>query len=45
MMIIVAEKECQDVLDRLEMLGEKAYMIGVIEKKDDTQDQVFLCEG
>lgn len=45
MMIIVAEKECQDVLDRLKMLGEKAYMIGVIEKKDDKQDQVYLCEG
>ena len=45
MMIIVAEKECQDVLDRLKMLGEKAYLIGVIEKRDDKQDQVYLCEG
>lgn len=45
MMIIVAEKECQDVLDRLKMLGEKAYLIGVIEKRDDKQDQVCLCEG
>jgi phosphoribosylformylglycinamidine cyclo-ligase len=45
MMIIVAEKECQDVLDRLEMLGEKAYLIGVIEKRDDKQDQVYICEG
>ena len=45
MMIIVAEKECQDVLDRLEMLGEKAYLIGVIEKRDDKQDQVYLSEG
>ncbi len=42
MMIIVAEKECQDVLDRLKMLGEKAYLIGVIEKRDDKQDQVCL---
>jgi phosphoribosylformylglycinamidine cyclo-ligase len=45
MMIIVAEKESQDVLDRLEMLGEKAYLIGVIEKREDKQDQVYLCEG
>jgi phosphoribosylformylglycinamidine cyclo-ligase len=45
MMIIVAEKECQDVLDRLQMLGEKAYLIGVIEKREEKQDQVYLCEG
>jgi phosphoribosylformylglycinamidine cyclo-ligase len=45
MMIIVAEKECHDVLDRLEMLGEKAYLIGVIEKRDDKQDQVYICEN
>ncbi len=45
MMIIVAEKECQDVLDRLKMLGEKAYIMGVIEKRDDKQDQVYLCES
>jgi phosphoribosylformylglycinamidine cyclo-ligase len=42
MMIIVAEKECQDVLDRLKMLGEKAYLIGVIEKREDKQEQVCL---
>ena len=45
MMIIVAEKECQDVLDRLKMLGEKVYLIGVIEKRDDKQDQVYLSEN
>jgi phosphoribosylformylglycinamidine cyclo-ligase len=45
MMIIVAEKECQGVLDQLEMLGEKAYLIGVIEKREDKQDQVCLCEN
>jgi len=45
MMIIVAEKECQGVLDQLEMLGEKAYLIGAIEKREDKQDQVCLCEG
>jgi phosphoribosylformylglycinamidine cyclo-ligase len=45
MMIIVAEKEYQGVLDQLEMLGEKAYLIGAIEKREDKQDQVCLCEG
>jgi phosphoribosylformylglycinamidine cyclo-ligase len=45
MMIIVAEKESQEVLDRLKMLGEKAYLMGVIEKREDEQDQVYLCEG
>jgi phosphoribosylformylglycinamidine cyclo-ligase len=44
MMIIVSEKECQAILDHLEMLGEKAYLLGVIEKREDQQDQVFLCE-
>jgi phosphoribosylformylglycinamidine cyclo-ligase len=44
MMIIVPEKECQEVLDRLEILGEKAYLIGAVEKREDKQDQVCLCE-
>ena len=45
MMIIVSEKESQDVIDHLKMLGEKVYMIGVIEKRDDKQKQVYLCES
>jgi phosphoribosylformylglycinamidine cyclo-ligase len=45
MMIIVAEKECQAVLEHLEMLGEKAYQIGFIEMKEDNQEQVCLSEG
>jgi phosphoribosylaminoimidazole synthetase len=44
MMIIVSEKECQEVLNRLEILGEKAYLIGAVEKREDKQDQVCLCE-
>jgi phosphoribosylaminoimidazole synthetase len=44
MMIIVPEKECQEVLNRLEILGEKAYLIGAVEKREDKQDQVCLCE-
>jgi phosphoribosylformylglycinamidine cyclo-ligase len=45
MMIIVAEKECQAVLEHLEILGEKAYQIGFIEMKEDKQEQVFISEG
>ncbi len=40
MMMIVSEKEAQDVIDRLKVLGEKAYLIGVVEKKEDNQDSV-----
>jgi phosphoribosylformylglycinamidine cyclo-ligase len=45
MMLIVTEKECQNVLEHLQMLGEKAYQIGFIEMKEDKQEQVFLSEG
>ncbi|MEN6423048.1 MAG: phosphoribosylformylglycinamidine cyclo-ligase, partial [Smithella sp.] len=44
MMIIVAEKESQAVLEYLELMGEKAYQIGFIEKKEDKQEQVCLSE-
>ncbi len=42
---MLREKECQGVLDQLEMLGEKPYLIGVIEKREDKQDQVCLSEN
>lgn len=45
MIIIVSEKECDEIMHRLEMLGEKAYQIGFIEKKEDSQEQVFIAEG
>jgi phosphoribosylformylglycinamidine cyclo-ligase len=47
MMIIVSEKESQGVLEQLKMLalGEKAYLIGTIEKREDSQDQVCLTEN
>jgi phosphoribosylformylglycinamidine cyclo-ligase len=45
MMIIVAEKECNDVIERLGVMGEKAYQIGFIEKKTDEQEQVCISEG
>ena len=37
MMMIVSEKESQEILDRLKVLGEKAYLIGVVEKKEENQ--------
>jgi phosphoribosylformylglycinamidine cyclo-ligase len=40
MMIVVAEKEVKDVLERLASLGEKAYQIGVVEKRESNQDLV-----
>jgi phosphoribosylformylglycinamidine cyclo-ligase len=45
MMIIVPEKENDAVLERLEVLGEKAYTIGFVEKKDENHDQVIISEG
>lgn len=45
MMIIVSEKECEEVLNRLEVLGEKAFQIGFIAKKEDKQENVFIAEG
>lgn len=40
MVIIVAEKEKQEVIERLEKLGEKAYDLGTIEKKEIDQPTV-----
>lgn len=45
MMMIVSEKECQEIIERLNVLGEKAYLIGVIEKKEGTQDSVCFAEN
>lgn len=45
MMLIVAEKECEAVLEHLEILGEKAYLIGLVEKKDDDQERVCFSEN
>jgi len=44
MMIVVAEKETGEVLDRLAILGEKAYQIGVVEKRESNQDLVCFTE-
>ncbi len=40
MMMIVAEKESTEILERLKGLGEQAYAIGVIGKRDKGQDPV-----
>jgi phosphoribosylformylglycinamidine cyclo-ligase len=42
MILIVSEKECQDVMDYLTLLNEKAYRIGTIEKREDHQDFVMI---
>jgi phosphoribosylformylglycinamidine cyclo-ligase len=40
MIIIVAEMDHAEILERLEMLGEKAYPLGVIEKRESDQPTV-----
>ncbi|MCG6533712.1 MAG: phosphoribosylformylglycinamidine cyclo-ligase [Syntrophales bacterium LBB04] len=42
MMVIVPEKSAADVLDRLIKLGDKAYAIGVVEKREDEQSSVLM---
>jgi phosphoribosylformylglycinamidine cyclo-ligase len=42
LMIIVTEKECQEIMERLSALGEKAYLIGMIEKKDPSKPSVSI---
>lgn len=42
MIIIVAEKDHQEIIDRLDKLGEKAYALGTIEKRENDQPTVSL---
>ncbi|SEM32436.1 phosphoribosylformylglycinamidine cyclo-ligase [Syntrophus gentianae] len=42
MMLVVSEKEAGDIMERLNMLGEKAYIIGSIEKAAPEQSSVSL---
>lgn len=42
MIVIVSEKESADVMERLEMLGEKAYLLGSVEMTGADQPQVML---
>ncbi len=43
MMIVVPEKSANEILERLGKLGEKAFTIGVIEKRDDDQPMVAFA--
>ena len=40
MMIIVSEKDCLEIIERLAGLGEQASIIGFIDKRDKDQDAV-----
>ncbi|HOG07044.1 MAG: phosphoribosylformylglycinamidine cyclo-ligase [Syntrophales bacterium] len=42
MMLVVPEKESGEILERLEQMGEKAYLIGQIDKRDSAQPSVVL---
>jgi phosphoribosylformylglycinamidine cyclo-ligase len=44
MMLIVSEKECQEILDRLKVLGENAYLIGAIEKRELNEASVCFTD-
>lgn len=44
MMMIVPEKESQEIIDRLKAMGENAYLIGVIEKKEENQASVCFTD-
>lgn len=45
MMIVIPEKECNEVIHRLEVLGEKAYLIGTVEKREKKQPLVCFSEA
>jgi phosphoribosylformylglycinamidine cyclo-ligase len=40
MIVIVSEKESGDIMERLVMLGEKAYILGTVEKRGTDKPQV-----
>lgn len=40
MMVIAPEKETSEIIERLEILGEKAFSIGFIEKRDKSQPSI-----
>ena len=43
MIIIIAEKDHAEIMERLGKLGEKAYSIGTIEKKENQSADSRLC--
>jgi phosphoribosylformylglycinamidine cyclo-ligase len=44
MMIVVPEKESKEIIERLKVLGEKAYLIGTVEKREKKQSLVCFSE-
>lgn len=42
LMIIVPEKECQEIMERLVALGEEAYLIGMVDKRDPAKPSVCI---
>ncbi|HQB29741.1 MAG TPA: phosphoribosylformylglycinamidine cyclo-ligase [Syntrophales bacterium] len=42
MILVVPEKEAKDILDRLSVQGEKGWIIGTVEKKDQNREGVIL---
>ena len=42
MILIVAEKDHAEILERLDKLGERAYPIGIIEKRENDQPMVMF---
>ena len=43
MILVAPEKESGDILDRLSVLGEKAWVIGTVDKKDDSRKGVIIA--
>ncbi len=42
MIMVAPEKETEEILDRLQGLGERAFLIGAIEKNGDQKQQVLI---
>lgn len=45
MVAIVAQDKRNDVIERLQALGERAYSIGVIERRNESDDALHLTRG
>jgi len=44
MMIVISGKESKELMERLEVLGEKAYIIGSVAKRGKNQPSVLFEE-
>jgi phosphoribosylformylglycinamidine cyclo-ligase len=45
MILVVPDEECEDVVQRLDALGERAYSIGVIEQREESEASLLLDPG